>query len=113
MAITAHTNLRQLSRGRPAAPFQQRACEGNTELYTKATEETDSIREKTSKKDNELRKDEIRKFASPDLLQFVVEHAKELISDPGGSLVVGEILLYSDGGMLCSFFSCTYILTCL
>ncbi|KZS89078.1 ARM repeat-containing protein, partial [Sistotremastrum niveocremeum HHB9708] len=59
--------------------------------------ETDSIREKTSKKDNELRRDEIRKFASPDLLQFVVEHAKELISDPGGSLVVGEIMLYSDG----------------
>lgn len=62
--------------------------------------ETDAIREKTSKKDNELRKDEIRKFASAELIAFVVEHARELVSDPGGSLVVGEIMLYADGGTL-------------
>jgi len=60
--------------------------------------ETDTIREKTSKKDNVLRTTEIRQAASPGLLKFVEEKGAEVAHDTGGSLVVLEIMLYSEGG---------------
>lgn len=60
--------------------------------------ETDTIREKTSKKDNVLRTTEIRQAASPGLLKFVEEKGAEVARDTGGSLVVLEIMLYSEGG---------------
>ena len=60
--------------------------------------ETDIIREKTSKKDNVMRTTEIRQAASPGLLKFVEEKGAEIARDTGGSLVVLEIMLYSDGG---------------
>jgi pumilio family protein 6 len=60
--------------------------------------ETDDMRAKTSKKDNAVREEEIRKAASEGLLQFVAEKGAEIARDTGGSLVVLEIVLYAEGG---------------
>ncbi|KAJ3551893.1 hypothetical protein NM688_g4447 [Phlebia brevispora] len=60
--------------------------------------ETDAVRAKTSKKDDQLRTEEIRKAASEPLLSWVAEKGAEIARDPGGSLVVGEIMLYAEGG---------------
>ncbi|KAH7890344.1 armadillo-type protein [Phlebopus sp. FC_14] len=59
--------------------------------------ETDSIRAKTSKKDNAVREAEIRKAASEGLLKFVEEKGADIARDTGGSLVVLEIMLYTEG----------------
>ncbi|KAI0763930.1 ARM repeat-containing protein [Trametes elegans] len=59
--------------------------------------ETDPIRAKTSKKDDELRATEIRKAASDGLLQWVAEDGPEVARDTGGSLVVTEIMLEAEG----------------
>ncbi|KIJ15752.1 hypothetical protein PAXINDRAFT_114116 [Paxillus involutus ATCC 200175] len=59
--------------------------------------ETDDMRAKTSKKDNAVREEEIRKAASEGLLQFVAEKGAEIARDTGGSLVVLEIVLYAEG----------------
>ncbi|KAI6121177.1 armadillo-type protein [Pisolithus sp. B1] len=50
--------------------------------------ETDSIREKTSKKYSDVR---------PSLLKFVEEKGAEVARDTGGSLAVLEIMLYAEG----------------
>ena len=60
--------------------------------------ETDSIRAKTSKKDNALRAAEIRRAASEDLLAWVEKSGAEVSRDPGGSLVVLEVMLCAEGG---------------
>lgn len=60
--------------------------------------ETDVARATTSKKEEGLRRDEIRKAASPDLLDFVKLKGAETARDAGGSLVVLEIMLEADGG---------------
>lgn len=60
---------------------------------------TDSIREKTSKKDENVRREEILKALSEDMLRQVRENVKEMIIDPGGSLLVIEVLLHAEGGM--------------
>ncbi|TFK69241.1 ARM repeat-containing protein [Pluteus cervinus] len=59
--------------------------------------ETDEIRERTSKKDARLREEEVRKAASEPLVKWVEEKGASLIRDPGGSLVVVDIMLYADG----------------
>ncbi|KAI0718430.1 ARM repeat-containing protein [Cerioporus squamosus] len=59
--------------------------------------ETDAVRAKTSKKDDELRTSEIRKAASEGLLNWVAESGAEVSKDPGGSLVICEIMLDADG----------------
>ncbi|KZT52352.1 ARM repeat-containing protein [Calocera cornea HHB12733] len=59
--------------------------------------ETDVGSAKTSKKDPNVRKDEIRKAASADLITCVVNKGVEMMKDPGASLVVTEIMLYADG----------------
>ncbi|RDX46428.1 ARM repeat-containing protein [Lentinus brumalis] len=59
--------------------------------------ETDAARAKTSKKDDELRTSEIRKAASEGLLSWVADSGAEVSRDPGGSLVVCEIMLDADG----------------
>lgn len=61
---------------------------------------TDEIREKagTSKKDEALRREEIKKAVSEDMLRAVRDNAKEMILDPAGSLLVTEVLLYAGGG---------------
>lgn len=61
--------------------------------------ETDPIRAQTSKKDNQTRTQEIRKAASEPLLAWVTKEGADVLRDPGGSLVVGEIMLYAEGGM--------------
>ncbi|CCA67395.1 hypothetical protein PIIN_01226 [Serendipita indica DSM 11827] len=58
---------------------------------------TDSIRELTSKKDDDVRKAEIRKAYSEDMLNQVKLHASKMITDTGGSLLVAEVLLHADG----------------
>lgn len=60
--------------------------------------ETDEVRGRTSKKDPEIREEEVRKAASEGLLEFVVNEGKMVSRDTGGSLVVAEIMLYADGG---------------
>lgn len=68
--------------------------------------ETDDTRAKTSKKDNAVRENEIRKAASEELLQFVSEKGAEMARDTGGSLIVLEVMLYAEGGKSFFFLSC-------
>ncbi len=72
----------------------------------KALEETDSTRNKTSKKDPDTRREEVRKAASPELLRFLEKRDTviPLVSNPSTSLVVAEIMLFADGGMSISRF---------
>jgi len=69
-----------------------------TPVIVDTLKSTDSIREKTSKKDEEVRRDEVRKAVSEDMLKQVRDHVDKLIVDPGGSLLVTEVLLHADGG---------------
>lgn len=57
------------------------------------------MRSKTSKKDDKLRAEEIRKAASEPLLSWISEKSPAVVRDPGGSLVVGEIMIHAEGGM--------------
>lgn len=59
--------------------------------------ETDGTRAMTSKKDNTVRENEIRKAASDELLQFVAEKGAETARDTGGSLLVLEVMLCAEG----------------
>ncbi|KAF8590688.1 ARM repeat-containing protein [Ramaria rubella] len=58
---------------------------------------TDELRAKTSKKDDVVRRDEVRRAASPALLSLVEERGVEMSRDPKGSLVVAEIMLFAEG----------------
>lgn len=60
--------------------------------------ETDALRAQTSKKDAEVRQAEIRLAASAGLLEWVAKDGPGVARDPGGSLVVGEVMLYAEGG---------------
>lgn len=60
--------------------------------------ETDETRARTSKKTPEARESEVRKFASEALITWVEENAATIVREPGGSLVVTEIMLFADGG---------------
>jgi pumilio family protein 6 len=66
--------------------------------------ETDATKAQTSKKDDSVRAAEIRKAASESLLEFVAKHGKEVAMDTGGSLLVNEIILQTDGGTYFSSF---------
>ena len=61
---------------------------------------TDELRTKTSKKDEVMRKDEVRCAASPALLSLVESRGVEMSRDPKGALVVAEIMLFAEGGEL-------------
>ncbi len=63
-------------------------------------EETDAIRDQTSKKPAALREEEVRKAASPDLLSWVAEKGESVVKETGGCLVIAEITLYAEGGLL-------------
>lgn len=69
--------------------------------------ETDEVRARTSKKDVGVREEEVRKAASEGLLEFVRSEGATVARETGGSLVVGEIMLYAEGGksFLCSSFA--------
>lgn len=60
--------------------------------------ETDAIRARTSKKSPESREEEVRKAASEELVNWVLESGEQLIREPTGCLVVAEVLLYGEGG---------------
>ncbi|KAG5635330.1 hypothetical protein H0H81_011704 [Sphagnurus paluster] len=62
--------------------------------------ETDETRARTSKKDAKAREDEVRKFASEALIEWVEQSAASIVREPGGSLVVAEIMLFADGDKL-------------
>lgn len=61
--------------------------------------ETDEIRSKTSKKAPSSREEEVRKAASEDLIRWVEDSGETLIREPSGNLVVGEVMLYAEGGL--------------
>ncbi|THH04911.1 hypothetical protein EW145_g5179 [Phellinidium pouzarii] len=60
--------------------------------------ETDVARARTSKKDASLRQEEVRKAASPTLVALLEDASQTevLIRDPGGSLLVVEIMLCAE-----------------
>lgn len=60
--------------------------------------ETDAIRAKTSKKDEDVRRAEVRKAGSEELIAFVEENGDVTARDTGGCLVVVDIMLYAEGG---------------
>lgn len=62
--------------------------------------DTDPIRAQTSKKDNAVRTAEIRRAASEDLLAWVAKSGAKVSRDPGGSLVVLEVMLSTEGDKL-------------
>jgi pumilio homology domain family member 6 len=48
-----------------------------------------------------VREAEVRKAASPDLVKWVKEKGAEVVREPGGALVVTEVMLFADtGGLL-------------
>jgi hypothetical protein len=60
--------------------------------------ETDEIRARTSKKTQEVREAEIRAGASEALVKWVKDKGGLLLRETGASLVVTEIMLFSEGG---------------
>lgn len=51
-----------------------------------------------SKKEAAVREEEIRRAGSGELIDWVARDGGKLASETGGSLVVGEIMLYAEGG---------------
>ena len=62
-------------------------------------EETDAVRDQTSKKPAALRQDEVRKAASPDLVSWINDSGESVVTETGACLVITEIMLYADGGL--------------
>lgn len=63
--------------------------------------ESDAIRALTSKKDEALRREEIRKAASSELVSTLLEDAEvaeKVLRDTGGSLLVTEMMLFAECG---------------
>jgi pumilio family protein 6 len=61
--------------------------------------ETDAIRAQTSKKQADLRAKELCQAASEELISFVEKMGSSLVREPGGSLVVSEVMLHAEGGV--------------
>jgi pumilio family protein 6 len=59
--------------------------------------QSDESAAKTSKKDKDIRRKELKAVMSPDLLKLV-EQGEQLLRDTGASILVTEILLTADGG---------------
>ncbi|KAI0827208.1 ARM repeat-containing protein [Trametes gibbosa] len=97
--VTAAPSLYKTSQGRRSlfylvAPRTRRHF---TPAQIVTLAETDAIRAKTSKKDAALRASEIRKTASDGLLQWIANSGADVARDPGGSLIVCEIMLEAEG----------------
>ncbi|KZV94457.1 ARM repeat-containing protein [Exidia glandulosa HHB12029] len=58
---------------------------------------TDAARDRTSKKDVQTRRDEIRSAASPGLVEWAAKYAAEAVADPGRALLLLEVMLEADG----------------
>ncbi|KAI0079156.1 puf family RNA-binding protein [Panus rudis PR-1116 ss-1] len=97
--VGSATNLYTSAQGRRCLIYlvSPRTRRHFTPAQIKLLAETDSIRAQTSKKDNDVRAEEIRKAASEPLLSWITKLGAEVVRDPGGSLVVGEIMLNTDG----------------
>jgi pumilio homology domain family member 6 len=99
--IVSHANtLYKTAQGRRAllytlAPRSRRHL---TPTHIANLAETDEIRERTSKKDPVVRAGELRTAASEGLIEWVAKDGAVVASDPGGSLVITEIMLSADGG---------------
>ncbi|KAJ9128036.1 hypothetical protein QFC24_000327 [Naganishia onofrii] len=59
--------------------------------------QSDESAAKTSKKDKDIRRKELKAVMSPDLLKLVEEQGEQLLRDTGASILVTEILLTADG----------------
>ncbi|TIC24622.1 ARM repeat-containing protein [Wallemia mellicola] len=68
-----------------------------TPAFIATIAETDESLKKTSKKDANIRRTEIQKASSADLLKIVEEIPRKLIMDAGGSLILSDIMLYTVG----------------
>lgn len=60
--------------------------------------QVDEAAAKTSKKDKDIRRKELKEVISPDLIKLVEEQGEELLRETGSSLLVAEILLSAIGG---------------
>ncbi|KAK2463945.1 hypothetical protein APHAL10511_003996 [Amanita phalloides] len=60
-------------------------------------EETDAIRDQTSKKPISLRGEEVKQAASPDLISWIAEKGESIVRETGGCLTITEVMLYADG----------------
>jgi hypothetical protein len=58
----------------------------------------DEAAAKTSKKDKDIRRKELKVMISPDLIKLVEEQGEELLRETSASLLVAEIILSADGG---------------
>jgi len=61
-------------------------------------EETDTIRERTSKKGREAREDEVRTAASEELVAWVEREGGRVVREASGCLVLVEVMLYAQAG---------------
>ena len=100
--VTAHARtLYTSAQGRRALFYLlvPRSSRHFTPALSSLLAETDPVREKTSKKDPDVRRKEILVAASSALIALCEgESVEELMRDPGGSLLVTEILLVAVGG---------------
>lgn len=60
--------------------------------------QADEAAAKTSKKDKDIRRKELKAVISPDLIKLVQEQGEELLRETSASLLVAEIILSADGG---------------
>lgn len=65
---------------------------------TACLEETDVIRERTSKKSKEARQGEVRSAASGELVRWVEREGGVVVREAGGCLTLAEVMLYAEGG---------------
>jgi pumilio family protein 6 len=95
------STLAKTSQGRRAIlyPLMGRSRKHLTPAQIASLAETDGVRATTSKKDDAVRADEVRKACSEGLLEWVVKEGAMVSRDTGGSLVLTDILLFADGGM--------------
>jgi pumilio homology domain family member 6 len=106
--MVAHSSeLVKSSQGRRALlyPLTGRTRRHLTPAQIAALAETDSARAITSKKDDIVRADEIRKACSESILEWIVKEGGAVARSTGGSLVVMDVMLYADGGRVSFLFS--------
>ncbi|KAI0029907.1 ARM repeat-containing protein [Vararia minispora EC-137] len=94
------TNLQETAAGRRALLYllTPRAKRHFTPALIASLAETDSARERTSKKDAGTRAAEVRAAASPSLLAWVTRDGAAASRETAGSLVVLDVMLEADGG---------------
>ncbi|KAG9094548.1 pumilio domain member 6 [Ceratobasidium sp. 370] len=68
-----------------------------TPALLRSITQTDFAQGTTSKKDVDVRRSELRAVGSPGMLKAVEDNAETLVRDRGGSIFVGEVMLFADG----------------